>query len=107
MATIALWLITALQSIFLPLIEYFGKRALIYATVVTSFVALTGVFAKIMQSSLASVLSANVSDSLGIGLYIGLILPSNFALCVSIIINITLAKMAYNYMITLYGLSKG
>ena len=106
MGSLFIWLVTAIQGIFLPVLEYFGKRALIYATVVTAFVALTSVLATAMQTAIATASSAFVDDSMGISYYIGLILPGNFSLCVSIIINTTLARMSYDYMTKLYGLSK-
>jgi hypothetical protein len=106
MGNLFIWLITGIQAIVLPIIEYFGKRAVIYATVVTAFVALTALLATRMQSFIATALSGTVSDTYGITTYIGLILPSNFSLCVSVIINTILAKMSYDYMTKLYGLAK-
>lgn len=106
MGSLLLWLVTALQGIVLPLIEYFGKRAAIWATVVTAFVALTAVLATAMQSAIASASSSFVDDTLGLSYYAGMILPSNFSLCVTILINVSLAKMSYEYMTKVYGLSK-
>jgi hypothetical protein len=106
MGSLLLWLVTALQGIVLPLIEYFGKRAAIWATVVTAFVALTAVLASVMQNAIASASSSFSDDTMGVTYYVGLILPSNFSLCVTILINVTLAKMSYEYMTKVYGLSK-
>lgn len=106
MGTIFIWLVTAIQAIFLPILQYFGKRAVIYATVVTSFVALTSLFAVLIQSAIASVSISYSEDTLGLTQYIGLLLPSNFSFCVSVIINVTLSKLAYDYMYKVYGLAK-
>lgn len=106
MGSVFLWLITAIQGIILPIIEYFGKRAAIWATVVAAFVALTAVLATTLQSLLATASSSFVDDTMGLSYYIGLVLPSNFSLCVTLIINTVLAKMSYDYMTKVYGLSK-
>lgn len=106
MGSALLWLITGIQGIFLPLLEWFGKRAVLFATVVTSFVALTAVLATAFQAALAKAASYFVSDTMGISAYVGLILPANFSLLASLCISFTIARMSWSYMLHIYELSK-
>lgn len=101
-----LYILTGIQAIFLPLLEWFGKRAIIYSTVVTAFGAATAFLANQLQSMVAQMLASTVTDSFGIGEWIGLLIPSNFALCVALLINCSLAKVTYDYLFKLYTLAK-
>jgi len=105
MASIVLWIVTAIQSIFAPILEYLGKRAAIYSTIVLAFIALTATFAVSFQTAL-TLASTSLVDGFGIMQYAGLILPSNFPLVVSIIINAKVLRFGYEYMIKTYDLSK-
>ena len=105
MGAMFIWLITGIQAIFLPALEYIGKRAAIYSTIVVAFVTLTSLFAQSFQTFLAQA-SGTYQDGYGIFQYAGLILPSNFPLVVAIIINAKIIRFGYKYMIQMYSLSK-
>lgn len=105
MGTVLLWLVTAIQGIFIPLLTWFGKRAVLFTTVIAAFVTLTGVLASTFQSALASAANHYAADTLGISAFVGLILPANFSLLASLCISVSLARFGWEYFKYLYLLA--
>lgn len=96
------WLLTFLGNLIGPIFNLLSNRYIIIGVVFTSYVTLAG----LLSLSLNSLLASNVFVSDSNLIYVGLFIPSNFTLCINLIVDAMLIKAGYDFAVNKLGFLK-
>lgn len=96
------WLLTFLSTVLGPIITSVAQRYFIAGIIITSLILTTGLLA----TALNTILASNVFTENSSLVYVGVLIPSNFSLCIGLIVDALLLKTGYDFVVNKLTLLK-